>query len=201
MRFRPSAYSDAAPLTLPATSDAGTTPAASGDNALLTSSIQAGASLLSTGADIYAAERARADAEKVRRARAKKKKKKKSTPAPAPAAYTPSGLAPAEEPTLPTWAKWGLGLAGAAVVGFVAWKFLGAKEEPPPAPRRLSNPQVRKNSAPKLKPIKPAPASSASMFRDEKTERTIDEAVGVAHGDAYEESDEPSEFDLGDEEG
>ncbi len=129
------------------------------------------------------------------------RKKKKSTSAPAPAAYAPSGVAPAEESALPTWAKWGLGLAGIAVVGFVAWKFLGAKEEPAPSPRRLSNPQVRKNPVLKLKPVKPAPASSASMFRDEKTERSIDEAVEAAHGDAYEESSDPSEFDLGDEEG
>lgn len=195
MQFKPSSYSDAA-VTAPPTSAASTVPAF--DTSMTTAAIQAGTTLFSVGADLYSQERARAEAEQARAAQGRKRKKKKKTTPSAAIAPVPSMPPAMPAEGMPGWMKWTLGIAGVAVVGFVAWKMLGGQEERAPAPRRAFSVAPKKNPGTKLKPVKSAPASSVSMFRDEKTERLIDEAVEEAHGDSYDA--EPAAFEMGENE-
>ena len=163
------------------------------------------ADLFGKGIDSWRAKSA-ADADLARyKAAARKKKKGKkrggkksaSSPLPAPAAPT-TPVVPAEESKeMNPWLKWGLIAGGGALALFIAWKAFGSKkddEDDDYRPRRR-NPAPRKVTR-TIQRVRPAPASSASMFRDVPTEEVIEEVVEQAHGDSYE--DGPGEFDYGD---
>ena len=204
MPFVPSSYSysnrpafagDAAD---PAAAAAASSQMTGSDTAsLISSGIAAGAQLISTGADVYS----RAREEKLARDAAKRRKgKKKRKPAPVVPGAASTALAPAPVTEgMAPWIKWALGGIGVVVLGVVAWKLMGPSEAPPErekphAPR--SNPAPRRPTPTR---IKPAPASSASIYRDRPTERLIDKAVERAHGESYED-EIPEPFDSGEEE-
>lgn len=167
---------------------------------LISSGITAASQLISTGADVYS----RAREEKLAREAAKRRKgKKRRAPATvaAPGAM-PTALAPVPSPAsegMAPWVKWTLGGLGAALLVVVAWKLMAPSEAPP----ERTKPHVpRSNPAPRRPTptrIKPAPASSASIYRDRPTERLIDKAVERAHGEGYED-ETPEPFDSGEEE-
>ena len=169
--------------------------------ALISSGITAASQLISTGADVYSRtreEKLARDAEK----RRKSKKKKRAPAFVAASGAMPTTLAPAAPPTsdgMAPWVKWALGGLGVVVLGVVAWKLMGPSEAPP---ERVKPHVPRSNPAPRRPTptrIKPAPASSASIYRDRPTERLIDKAVERAHGEDYED-ETPEPFDSGEEE-
>lgn len=164
------------------------------------------AELFGKGIDAWRAKSA-ADPDLARYKAAARKKGKKKRGGKKPAAF-PSADAASAAPTtavvpaeqsagMNPWLKWGLIAGGGALVLFIAWKAFSSKKDDDAdddRPRRR-NPAPRKVTR-TIQRVRPAPASSASMFRDAPTEEVIEEVVEQAHGDAYEDS--PGEFDYGD---
>lgn len=197
MQFQPSSHSYGDAATAAANPSAPSTDATAEVTRMA-------ADLFAKGIDSWRAKEA-ADPDLARYKAAARKKGKgkkrggKKPPAfPSAAAASPTtAIAPVEGAGMNPWLKWGLIAGGGALVLFLAWKAFGSKkddEDIDDRPRRR-NPAPRKVTR-TIQRVRPAPASSASMFRDVPTEEVIEEVVEQAHGDAYE--DNPGEFDYGD---
>lgn len=198
MQFQPSSHSYGDAATAAANPSA-----PSGDSTAEAARIAA--DLFGRGIDAWRAK-SEADPDLARyKAAARKKGKKKrggKKPASFPSADAASAapttaVVPAEQSAgMSPWLKWGLIAGGGALVLFIAWKAFSSKkhEDHDDRPHRR-NPKTRQVTR-TIKEVRPAPRSSASMFRDLPTEEVIEEVVEQTHGDAYEDS--PGEFDYGD---